>query len=70
MVIQDFSSKVVFLDTVPLIYFIEGHSQYQNILSRLFALNDRGGFTFLTSSITLLEVLVKPLKDGRADIAG
>jgi predicted nucleic acid-binding protein len=69
MVIQDFSSKVVFLDTAPLIYFIEGHSKYQNLLSNLFDFNDKGGFSFITSSITLLEVLVKPLREGKADIA-
>jgi predicted nucleic acid-binding protein len=69
MVITDFSSKIVFLDTAPLIYFIEGNSQYQEILSKLFALNDTAGFSFITSSITLLEVLVKPIKDGKFEIA-
>jgi len=69
MVIQNFASKVVFLDTAPLIYFIEGHSTYQTILSRLFDLNDKGGFSFITSTITLLEVLVKPLREGQTAIA-
>jgi predicted nucleic acid-binding protein len=69
MVIQDFASKVVFLDTAPLIYFIEGHSTHQAILTRLFDFNDKGGFSFVTSTITLLEVLVKPLRDGQAIVA-
>lgn len=69
MVIQDFASKTVFLDTAPLIYFIEGHSEYQPILSRLFDFNDKGGFSFVTSSVTLLEVLVKPLREGQKAIA-
>ncbi len=69
MVIQDFASKVVFLDTAPLIYFIEGHSEYQPILSKLFHFNDKAGFSFITSSITLLEVLVKPLREGKAEVA-
>lgn len=69
MVIQNFSSKVVALDTAPLIYFIEGHSIYQPILTRLFDFNDRGGFSFVTSTVTLLEVLVKPLRDGQTAIA-
>jgi len=30
-----------------------------------FTSNDNGDFTFITSSITLLEVLVKPLKEGK-----
>lgn len=69
MVIEQFSSKTVFLDTAPLIYFIEGHSTFQPILSRLFDLNDKGGFWFVTSSITLLEVLVKPLREGLIGVA-
>lgn len=32
MVITDFYQKTVFLDTAPLIYFIEGHSEYQENL--------------------------------------
>jgi predicted nucleic acid-binding protein len=69
MVIQDFASKMVFLDTAPLIYFIEGHSVYQPILSSLFEFNDKGNFSFVTSSVTLLEVLVKPLREGQKAIA-
>jgi predicted nucleic acid-binding protein len=69
MVIQDFASKTVFLDTAPLIYYIEGHSAYQPILSDLFDFNDKGGFFFVTSSVTLLEVLVKPLREGQNAIA-
>lgn len=65
MVIQDFASKTVFLDTAPLIYFIEGNSEYQPIVSHLFDFNDEGGFSFVTSSVTLLEVLVKPLRKGK-----
>src|SRR5947209_4373548 len=63
-----FLFKSCFLDTAPLIYFIEGHSAYQEILSRLFDFNDKGGFSFITSSVTLLEVLVKPLREGKAAI--
>lgn len=69
MVIEEFSSKVIFLDTAPLIYFIEGNSDYRTVLAKLFDFNDKGGFSFITSSITILEVLVKPLRDGKADIA-
>lgn len=63
MVITDFYQKTVFLDTAPLIYFIEGHSEYQEKLMACFTANDNGDFTFITSSITLLEVLVKPLRE-------
>lgn len=69
MVIRDFASKVVYLDTAPLIYFIEGHSTYQSILSNLFDFNDKGGFSFVTSTVTLLEVLVKPFREGQTAVA-
>lgn len=62
---EKFTGKIIFLDTAPLIYFIEGHSQYQQKLKQLFLLNDEGHFKFLSSVITLLEVLVKPLKEGQ-----
>ena len=62
MVVADLSGKLVFLDTSPLIYFIEGHSQYHEKLKELFVSNDKGNFKFVSSVITLLEVLVKPLK--------
>lgn len=68
MVITDFYQKRVFLDTAPLIYFIEGHSIYQDKLMTCFTSNDNGDFIFITSSITLLEVLVKPLKEGKSKL--
>ena len=34
----------------------------------LFSSIDEGDFSFITSTVTLLEVLVKPLKDNRQDI--
>ncbi len=69
MVIEDFAG-VVFLDTAPLIYYIEGHSEFQVLLSRLFDYHDKAGFSFITSSLTLLEVLVKPLREGNVNVAG
>lgn len=69
MVVRDFATKVVCLDTAPLIYFIEGHSVYQPILAGLFDFNDKGGFSFVTSTVTLLEVLVKPLREGQTGLA-
>lgn len=69
MVVQDFAAKTVFLDTAPLIYFIEGHSVYHPILAPLFDFNDKAGFSFVASTITLLEVLVKPIREGKIAIA-
>ena len=69
MVIQALTSKVVFLDTAPLIYFIEGSSEHQAVLAKLFNFNDRSGFSFITSTITLIEVLVKPLRENQMGLA-
>lgn len=69
MVIQDLTGKTVFLDTAPLIYFIEGHTAYQAALVNLFDFNDKGGFELLTTTITLLEVLVKSLREGNTAVA-
>ena len=41
MVINDFHGKSLFLDTAPLIYFIEGNSSYQEILLNLFTSVDK-----------------------------
>jgi predicted nucleic acid-binding protein len=68
MVIANLNKKSIFIDTTPLIYFIEGHSLYQPILTLLFNGCDNGQYTFITSTITLLEVLVGPIRAGREDI--
>ncbi len=69
MVISDLKGKTLFIDSAPLIYYIEGHTTYQSILVDLFRANDLGRFHFITSTITLLEVLVMPMRLGRNDIA-
>ena len=54
-------NKKVFLDTAPLIYYIEEAQKYSPILNKLFLENSKGEFLFQTSVITLLEVLVLPM---------
>lgn len=61
-------NKTIFLDTAPLIYFIEGHSEYQNQLAELFDANDKGKVKFATSTLTLMEVLVQPMRLNRIDL--
>lgn len=60
--IQKLRNKKVFLDTAPLIYYIEENPQYSIILNKLFLENSKGVFLFQTSVITLLEVLVLPMR--------
>jgi predicted nucleic acid-binding protein len=68
MVINELKGQYIFLDTAPLIYFIEGNTEFQQILSNIFNWVDKGELTFISSTITLLEVLVKPLKENLPDI--
>ncbi len=60
--IQKFKGKLVFLDTAPLIYYIEENPKYASILNKLFLSNSKGEFTFQSSVVTLLEVLVQPMR--------
>ncbi len=60
--IQKLKNKNVFLDTAPLIYYIEENPKYSPILNKLFSENSKGIFLFQSSVITLLEVLVLPMR--------
>jgi predicted nucleic acid-binding protein len=60
--IQKLTNKTVFLDTAPLIYYIGENQLYSTILNQLFLDNSKGDFLFQTSVITLLEVLVHPIR--------
>jgi predicted nucleic acid-binding protein len=62
-IIKKLKSKTVFLDTAPLIYYIEENRNYSSILNKLFLANSKGEFLFQTSVITLLEVLVHPMRE-------
>lgn len=57
-----FFQKTFFIDTAPLIYYIEGHSNYKEKLIELFKANHNGEINFQTSTLTILEVLVQPLR--------
>ena len=61
--------ETVGLDTAPLIYFIEQHPVRAAKLKPFFAAAERREFRVVTSLVTLLEVLVHPLRNGRDDLA-
>ena len=67
--LDDFQGKIVGLDTSPLIYLIEEHPRYLNIVRPFFEAVDRGQFQVVTSTITLLEVLVHPFRNGADELA-
>lgn len=60
--INQLQGRLVGLDTAPLIYFIEENPTYINMMDAFFQAMDRGEFRVVTSVITLLEVLVYPLR--------
>lgn len=59
----------LFIDTAPIIYFIEEHPDYINEVSDIFERTADGTVQVITSVISLIEVLSKPYKLGQNDIA-
>jgi predicted nucleic acid-binding protein len=57
------------IDTAPLIYFIEQHPVYLPVVRPFFVALDQGAFSAVTSVVTLLEVLVHPIRHGDAALA-
>lgn len=67
--VDNLTGKVVALDTAPLIYFIEEHPIYMPIVEPFFRSLDAGRFQVITSTLTLLEVLVQPLRKANQALA-
>lgn len=54
----------LFLDTATVIYFVERHPQYSQLVDYTFGQIDNGAVTGVTSPITLAECLVIPYRHG------
>lgn len=67
--VDSLRGKVVGLDTSPFIYFIEKYPIYVDLIRPLFASIEKGECTVVTSTITLIETLVLPIKRGDKFIA-
>ena len=61
--------QVVGLDSAPLIYFIEENPTYLEMTDAFFEAMVRGEFRVVTSVVTLVEVLVYPLRQGNRLLA-
>jgi predicted nucleic acid-binding protein len=61
--------STVAIDTAIVIYFIERHERYVDVVRPLFEAADRGELELVTSGVTLLEVLVAPYRAGDAGLA-
>jgi predicted nucleic acid-binding protein len=56
------------LDTAPLIYYIEENPYFAKPLNELFIAGEKQECHFVSSVITLTEVLVLPIREGYDDI--
>ena len=63
------TGKALAFDTSPLIYYIGQHPKYLQATDDLFNAIDSGDAKGMTSVLTLLEVLVQPIRSGRLDLA-
>lgn len=66
MTIDDELSSItsLFIDTAPIIYFIEAHPQFGPLSKKIFDSFLSGRFMAYSSVITLTEVLAKPVESG------
>lgn len=60
---------VIFLDTAPVIYFVEQNPEFSPKVQEIFERLDDGNLTAVVSPITLAECLVLPYKQKKAEIA-
>lgn len=67
--IDELGPGPVALDSAIFIYFIEENERYLALLEPLFEAVDAGRVAAITSTLTLLETLVVPLRRGRPDLA-
>lgn len=61
--------QTIGLDTAPLIYFIEKHSLYPPLILPFFEAVERGDIEVVTSTLTLTEVLIHPLRQNDQALA-
>lgn len=67
--VSDLRGATVSVDTAPVVYYVEDHPEFAPRLERLFAATARGETQRVASVVTLLEVLVHPLRVGDERIA-
>ncbi|GAC1403140.1 MAG: PIN domain-containing protein [Chloroflexota bacterium] len=51
-------------DTTPIIYYIEANPEHDALITTVFEMVDSGVLTAVTSVVSLLEVLVLPMRQG------
>lgn len=67
--VEELRGKRVGVDTAPFIYYIEDRPVYADMLEPFYQALTRGELEIVTSVVTLLEVLIVPLRSGNAALA-
>ena len=67
--LDPFEGRIVALDTAPIIYWIEEHPRYLHLVGAFFEAVEDAKFQVVTSYVTLLEVLVHPLRQNDHSLA-
>jgi len=69
MVTKTIRDKIIGIDTMVFIYHLEDHPDYSHLTERIFEAVEHGKYNAVTSVITLIEILVKPRRDGNLAVA-
>jgi predicted nucleic acid-binding protein len=64
------SSAIVYVDTVIFIYTVEAKPAYFTALQPLWQQFQIGDIELITSELTLMEILVTPLRNSDSNLAG
>lgn len=62
------SPGLIYLDANPVIYSVEKVSPYHSLLGPLWEASEIGQIEVKSSELTLLEVMVKPLREGDSEL--
>jgi|SRR5882762_10212147 len=63
------SASIIYLDSAPLIYYIQDNKKFSGLIHPIIEAIARGEKAGVTSYLTLLELLVMPFKKKREDLA-
>ena len=63
------SARRLYLDTAPLIYWVEAYPEYISKMDRIVDAIETTPMQAMTSVLTLTEVMVQPLRVGNTDLA-
>jgi predicted nucleic acid-binding protein len=68
ILLKEFEGAIVGIDSMIFIYHIEGNKKYLPLTKHLLYLVEQNKFKGATSILTLIELLIKPNREGRDDL--